>query len=312
MPTACGIPATIAILVFVLTSLHQSAGHAHPPLIVVPFESAPPPYIVIRVPLAAGGCEAMLFDTGTNTTVLMPSLAARVGLSVGREAALESLNGSTRGTKGEARGIGFDDVPPGGSRAAVVAEIPGLRDFGVTLEGLYGHNWMSGTDYLIDYRAKRLVIGRPGSLSSSTEGYRIPFTWSEGRPAVDAVIRAHAVEPFSTRLVLDSGADHVTLFGAASKRMALVSDPNQTMTIDSGFGTREVPTAAVTVNMAGVERLVRVELRSDLNRAEDGLMPTSFFRSVLVSTADGVVVFNTSLSNNPRQDRDRCRRVGPG
>jgi hypothetical protein len=254
----------------------------------------------------------MLFDTGTNTTVLVPSLAERLGLSVGPGAPLESLNGSARAMKGEAHGIGFDDVPDGGLRIAIVAEIPGLRDFGVSLGGLYGHNWMSGTDYLIDYRAKHLVMGRAGTLPSSTEGYRVPFSWLEGRPAIAAIIHAHAVEPFSTRLVLDSGADHLTLFGAASKRMALVSDPNQTMTIDSGFGTREVPTAAVTVNMAGVERLVRVELRSDLNRAEDGLMPTSFFRSVLVSTADGVVVFNTSLSNNPRQDRDRCRRVGPG
>ena len=312
MPTACGISATIAILVFVLTSSHQSAGHAHPPPIVVPFESAPPPYIVIRVPLAAGGCEAMLFDTGTNTTVLVPSLAERLGLSVGPGAPLESLNGSARAIKAEAHGIGFDDVPDGGLRIAIVAEIPGLRDFGVSLGGLYGHNWMSGTEYLIDYRAKHLVMGRAGTLPASTEGYRVPFSWLEGRPAVAAIIHAHAVEPFSTRLVLDSGADHLTLFGAASRRMALGADPNQTMTIDSGFGTREVPTAAVTVNVAGVERLVRAELRFDLNRTEDGLMPTSFFRSVLVSTADSVVVFNTTLSNNPRQDQDRCRRERPG
>ena len=65
------------------------------------------------------------------------------------------------------------------------------------------------------------------------------------------------------------------------------------MLIDSGFRTREVPTARMRVNVAGRERAVTVELRSDVkNREEDGLVPTSFFHSVFGSTARRAVVFD--------------------
>src|SRR5262245_18476219 len=150
----CGIRSAIALLV--VASSPPNAGHAQGRFVVVPFESAPPPYIVIRVPLASGGCERMLFDTGTNTTILTPSVGARVGLTGGRDAELESLNGSARGIAGEARGIGFRDIPVGAVRTAIVTEIPGLPGFGGSLGGLYGHNWMSGAEYVIDYRAKHL------------------------------------------------------------------------------------------------------------------------------------------------------------
>jgi len=250
----------------------------------------------------------MLFDTGTNTTILTPSVGARVGLTRGRDAELESLNGSARGIAGEARGIGFRDIPVGAVRTAIVTEIPGLPGFGGSLGGLYGHNWTSGAEYVIDYRAKHLVMGPAGTLPLATDGQQVPLWWSEGRPTVTATVRARTIESFSAWLVLDSGADHVTLFGSAAKRVTLAADSNQTMTIDSGFGAREVPSAAISVNLAGVDKTVSAELRPDLNREEDGLIPTSFFRSVRVSAAEGVVVFNTSLSVSGKSgsQRDRC------
>jgi hypothetical protein len=54
----------------------------------------------------------------------------------------------------------------------------------------------------------------------------------------------------------------------------------------------------ITVNVGGRERLAMVELRSDVkDRDEDGLVPTSFFRSVFVSTADNVVVFDARVTS---------------
>jgi len=42
---------------------------------------------------------------------------------------------------------------------------------------------------------------------------------------------------------------------------------------------------------------VSVEVRKDVtDREEDGLLPTSLFRSVLVSSADGNVIFDASLA----------------
>jgi len=265
--------------------------------IVVPFEKAPSPYIVIRVPLASGFCEALIFDTGTNTTVLASALASRVGLSVGHQAGVESLNGVAPAIKGEVRGIGFEGVPAVGPRVAIATNIAGLHGFGRSMAGLYGHNWLTGTDYLIDYDARRIVMGAAGTLPRSNGGHQTSLSWAAGRPAVEAMVRAHSGEPFSARLVLDSGADHVTLFGGAAVRIALVAGWDQTMMIDSGFGTREVPATVARVNVGGRERSVSVEVRKDVtDREEDGLLPTSLFRSVLVSSADGNVLFDASLA----------------
>jgi hypothetical protein len=267
-----------------------------PEPVVVPFERAPSPYIVILVPVTGGSCEALVFDTGTNTTVLAPSLAARVGLAGGSATSVESLNGAVRAVAGAVHGIGFDGIPAGGSRLAIAADVAGLREFGDAVAGLYGHNWLTGTDYLIDYDAKRIVMGSAGRLPSPSGGLRVPLTWVDGRPAIAGTVSAHGVEPFPARFVLDSGADHVVLFGHAAEQLALAAD-RATMVVDSGFGRREVPTAAINVDVGGGRRPVVAELRRDLkDRGEDGLVPTAFFRSVFVSAAGGVVIFDARVS----------------
>jgi hypothetical protein len=51
------------------------------------------------------------------------------------------------------------------------------------------------------------------------------------------------------------------------------------------------------MNLDGRPRPVVAVLMSDVkDREEDGLIPTSFFRSVFVSSGEGVVIFDASLS----------------
>jgi len=253
----------------------------------------------------------LIFDTGTNTTVLAPTVAARAGLSVGQATRVESLNQAAAAIQGEVSGIGFDGAPAVGPKIAVAANVGGLRGFGRSVSGLYGHNWLAGMDYLIDYRAKQIMMGAAGSVPAQTGGSRAALSWAAGRPAVTAMVRAHSVEPFPARLVLDSGADHVTLFGRAAARIAPVGDWTRTMVIDSGFGTREVPTALALLNVDGRERSVPVELRSDVtDRQEDGLVPTSLFRSVFVSSAEAAVIFDGSLPASPRLQRTSACPAG--
>jgi hypothetical protein len=78
--------------------------------------------------------------------------------------------------------------------------------------------------------------------------------------------------------------------------MAVTAGWHRTMPIDSGFGALHVPMATVMLKVGGHTRSVRVELRRDVDREEDGLVPTSIFRSVLVSPAEGVVVFDAQMS----------------
>jgi hypothetical protein len=220
----------------------KSAGQRLILPIVVPFERAPSPFIVIRVPFASGPCEAMLFDTGTNTTLLASAQAARVGLSVGGETVVESLNGSKAVITGEVPGIGFDGIPVHEPRVASATDLPSLPGFGRAIAGVYGHNWLTGIDYLIDYDARWIVMGAPGTLPASHGGHRTALSWTEGLPAVTGEIRGQSIEPFPARFVLDSGTDHVTLFGRAAERMQ-ANDRSPNVLVNSGFGTRALPTA---------------------------------------------------------------------
>jgi hypothetical protein len=282
-----------------------------PEAIVVPFERAPSPYIVIRVPVADGPCESLIFDTGTTTTVLEPALAARVGLSAGSATRVESLTGSGAAIQGEVR-MGFEGIPAAGHHVAIAAPIGGLNQFGDRVTGLYGHNWLRGTDYLIDYAAQHLVLASVGRLTSPSGGLRVPLTWSGGLPVITTTVRAERVEPFEVRVVLDSGADHLTLFGRAADRLVRTSNRG-TLTIDSGFGVREVPSQTVDVIIAGRNLRVVAELRSDVrDREVDGLISTALFRSVFVSAADGVVVFNGHVPAwNDRTRVSACDRLIP-
>jgi len=295
----------------VLTSIAlpiPCVGQRLDPPIVVPFERAPPPYLVIRVPVASGPCEAFLFDTGTNTTLLAPALAAEFGLSRGRAGVVEDLHGLRAATTGEVQGIGFDKVPATGPRVAAALDVPSLPGFGRAVTGVYGHNWLMGVDYLIDYGAQRIVIGARGTLAPSEKGHRTALSWTEGLPAVTGEIRAPRMAPFSARFVLDSGADHVTLFGRAAERI-LPHGPSQSVLIDSGFATRQLPTARIIMNLDGRPRSILAVLMPDVkNRDEDGLVPASFFRSVFVSGADGFVIFDASLSGSSALERTTvCR-----
>lgn len=266
--------------------------------IVVPFERVPFPYIVIRVPVLGAPCEVLLFDTGTNTTILAPSLAARLGLVGGDAAAIESIDGITHAIKGEVRGVGFDGIPATGSKVAIAASAEGLRGLAVSIAGIYGHDWLAGIDYLIDYASKRLVLGSPGTLMIAPGGQQAGLVWSGGRPALVASVRAHTVDWFSARFVLDSAADHVTLFGAASARLTPVADWNRSMTVETGFGRREVVTAPITVRIGGRNRSVVAALHTEItNRDEDGLLPTSLFRSVSVDTTRDIVILDAQLSS---------------
>jgi hypothetical protein len=87
------------------------------------------------------------------------------------------------------RSSGFDEMPAGGPRVAAATNLPRLPGFGPTIVGVYGHNWLRGVDDLIDYSAKRIVMGALGTLPLSAGGHRTALAWAEGLPAVAAEVR---------------------------------------------------------------------------------------------------------------------------
>jgi hypothetical protein len=82
-------------------------------------------------------------------------------------------------------------------------------------------------------------MGPAGTVGPPAGGRSAVLTWAANRPAIAVTVRAHNVEAFTARLVLDSGADAAVLFARPAKAVRR-ADAGRTMMIDSGFGMYKV------------------------------------------------------------------------
>jgi hypothetical protein len=165
-----------------------------------------------------------------------------------------------------------------------------LRDLVGNVSGIFGQSQVGAGDYLIDYARRRLLFDAPGALVSQFGGIAVPLEWSEGRPAIVVSILGASGPAIRVRLVLDSGIDRLTLFGGAARQLAAASPKTSTVLLEGALGTTTAASARALLQTGGRDRKVHITLLADeRGRHEDGLLPTSFFGSVLVSAAGGIV-----------------------
>jgi len=256
---------------------------------IVPFQRAPSPYVVIPVPIKGQGCASLLFDTGTNISIVGPDLAARVPAIHERALTVASSTGQTPARASVTTGIGFAQAPV----TMVTADLKALRDLVGNVSGIFGQSLLGSSDYVIDYKTRQLTLAAPGQLAADVAGPRIPLEWSEGRPAINASVRLPGGPVANLRLVLDSGIDRVTLFGSAARRLAAAARATSTVRVEGALGGTTAVATSVLVTSGGLDRAATATLMVDVtDRQEDGLLPTSLFRSVYVSAADKLVVLD--------------------
>jgi hypothetical protein len=160
--------------------------------------------------------------------------------------------------------------------------------------GILGHSALSGSDYVLDYADRRLIVAPAGSLGPIAGGVREPLEILEGRPAVRALFEAEDGSPYPVRLVLDSGATHITLFGRAALRAVGVARTLRAASVVDPLGSRIVPASAASIAFGGRRvRGVAALLPDMTSRSEDGLLPTALFERVYVSVVRKEVALPT-------------------
>jgi hypothetical protein len=262
----------------------------------VPFQRAPSPYVVIGVPIKGQGSSSLLFDTGTHLSIVSPELAAKLALSHDRPMAIASVAGRTTARTAVAAGIGFELAPETRSPSVVVTDVTAVRSIVGNVNGILGQSLLGPGDYFIDYKARRLTLGPPGQLTAAVAGHHVPLEWSEGRPAIVVRLRATSgCGPGTVKLVLDSGIDRLTLFGAAARQVGAVARSTSMVRVDGPLGTATARAAPVIVAIDRDIRTVATLMAQVQDREEDGLIPTSLFRSVYVSGSDRIVVLDGTL-----------------
>lgn len=284
-------PALKFILFALLCALTGQTADARSP---VNFRLVKGCFVVIPVRVNGAGPFDFLLDTGTNTTLITPELARRLGLSAAGQVSLITPSGATATPRAvlDSLALGTKSV----ERLEVLYDgLPGVRSADAKILGVLGQNFLSCFNYLLDYRKRQIAFEEDGDLGNLAGGTRLRVERQEGKLIVNTQATAPSKETW--RLVLDSGASGLVLFAPPF----VVSEPARRA---EGFLT---PTDAARIPASrgrlrglrvGDERLFDVpfalvrDCPSREDRSEDGLLPTCLFKAILFQNDRDVVVLN--------------------
>ena len=156
---------------------------------------------------------------------------------------------------------------------------------GLQTDGVLGQSFLSRFDYTLDYRAKRILLDEENPAQGK-QTVRVAFERADGRMIVKAANR----EDGPIRLVLDSGASHLSLWHSNTR-----VTPHSLAQALTYAGRRSVAMARMSYLAIGGHVIrgldVMIPEESVTGGGEDGLLPVALFRSVYVSNSKSYVEF---------------------
>jgi hypothetical protein len=236
------------------------------------------PLLFVEVRLNGQGPFRMMVDTGTTSCSIMPRVVQQLGL-----AAQYRVHFVTPAGEKVLPGSRSVEVRLGSTVVKDVEFIwqdgSGFENARLDADGVIGQNLLSRFDYLLDYKHREIII----DSAEPHGGQPLKFTLVAGRMVVPA-----STDRPNLRLVLASAASNVFLWRSAGERVVGPMEDFIAMNGRKGVVVRSLP--RLTVGDQTIERIeagtVTVE---DPEKQEDGLLPSSLFRSVFVSNSEQFV-----------------------
>ncbi|HYJ47606.1 MAG TPA: aspartyl protease family protein, partial [Pyrinomonadaceae bacterium] len=237
-----------------------------------------------------------LLDTGTNSTLITPELARRLDLRPTDQIPLITLSGTEVVPRAT-----LDSLALGTKSAkhleVIFDDLSGVRLADSKICGVLGQNFLSQFNYLINYRERYVEFEESGELERRFTGAPpLVLEQDEGKLVVRSQTAEHAGE--TLRLVLDSGASHLVIFPPASFRMQLSAEHRDSFLTTTSATNDPVRQGRLSQLIIGNERLTNLPVALILPRAEvesrneDGLLPTSLFRTIFFQNDRHAVLLN--------------------
>jgi predicted aspartyl protease len=227
--------------------------------------------IVVDVHVQGVGPLAFLLDTGSESTVVRPEVAIRLGLRPFARIELVTVAGRRHVPQARLASLGLAGVPLGPLDVLIHA-LPAVRAGGQPIDGLLGRDALRDVSFTIDYVRRRLVLGR------DLAGDGLPYQEIDGRPVVEARLRCHG-DP--VRMTVDSGVGGVVLF---ERSRPLPIRTTERVTALTNTGATSLRGGRLEALCLGRARLldvpVAVQAEAAADRREDGLLPTRLFARV--------------------------------
>lgn len=223
--------------------------------------------VVDGVYLNGHGPYRFLVDTGTQANQVEQQLARSIGLQPEYRVELVTAAGTTFARGGRGIEVALGSVQAG-DQEFLYLDLQGVRLISSDIQGVLGQEFLARFDYLLNLKKRRLEFG-----DIEPEGIRVRFRTIDGAPSVFTSLGW---------LVLDSGADHLVLFGGET------SQTTRLLWTASGFrGAGLSKPKSLVIEGQTVARAEAAVVPRQIGSQADGLLPGRLFSSIYVSNSKG-------------------------
>ncbi len=269
----------------------------------VPFRLVNRYQMVVPVFVNRSGPYNFLLDTGTQITMLDPSLVAKLHLNTQGTIAVASV-----GSHASASYAQLDVIDVGShswvNHKVLAYDLKNLQATSLKIQGVLGEDFLEQFDLLIDNRHSLLCLDDSGAMRSDMKGQHIPLVIepqtevSVALPGMLIILARLSDGMRPVRLKLDSGTNASFLYntpqymtlgplreaslygGGNGSQRTFIALPPQHVEI----GSLELPQVTF-VTLAGVQK--------DSHTTEfDGLLTLGIFKKVFISPVDHFAVLD--------------------
>ena len=264
----------------------------------------------IAVPVDINGIGPFKFvlDTGSQLTLLEPSLAEQLELPIVGSVAIVSVAGRSTATLAGVESLAVGTNETRNPRVAIL-DLGSIQRINPEVRGILGQDFLAHFDLLIDPQHMQLCFDQTGRLQQRLNGEHVPILrssavlpfFSSEPVLIAARFEGSASDP--AVLKLDCGGNVPLLFqnGMLSDSKHHRHKPSSQIREGSALGRRNtLPFHAMSPRniVIGRRRLRDITFftpdssGSAHRTGEDGLLPITLFKRVFISNRDRYVIFD--------------------
>jgi predicted aspartyl protease len=257
--------------------------------------------IVASVMVNGAGPFDFEIDTGSTATVIDRRLVKQLSLSLNDSSLMRTVTGLTTLPRYRLESLSL------GSRSARNLIVPSselheIHEVNSKIRGVLGQDFLSAFNYILDYRTQCIEFEEDAEFTDTLQGARLPVERAGGRVLIKT--QSSSPQEQTSKLVLDSGASSVVVFKTDSQSadLEIEFDLNSGFNASSVTGTDTIRTGRLRKLQIGTEKFSWLPVMIVDNcaavegRLEDGLLPTSLFRSIYFNNTQNFVILNPRRS----------------
>jgi hypothetical protein len=261
---------------------------------------------VIPIRINQAGPFDFMVDTGSQVTVIDPSLAAELNLKPQGRVGLVSVGRFAQASVAVLDTLEADSKVVEKS-PAIVQDLRKIQSADPRIRGVLGESFLAHFDLLVDYPRRLLCLDETSAMRGSVRGERIPFVPpqhpEDELPFMERLVISVHLSGTGTRpilLQLDSGSDGPILYPGSQEpevqRLvhAAALQGGNTTSAQRAFAV--VPPQNMQIGnriLSHISFVTPVIVGKNLpGQHEDGLLPTVLFQRVFISGGDHYVVFD--------------------